>query len=80
MKPDTDYFRRLIQERGLSQRSLARLMEMDVASLNRIFSGGREVKLRDAVQLARFLDLDLFHTAQKLGVEVRDLQSKLNKK
>lgn len=68
-KPDAEYFKRVLADRDMSQRALARLMELDVASLNRMFSGDRAVQAHEAIKIARFLNLDLMTVMQKFGIE-----------
>ena len=68
-QPDHDFFRRALADAGMSQRALARLMQLDVAALNRMFSGDRKVMLHEAMQIARFLNLDLMKVADKFGIE-----------
>lgn len=73
MKTDRAFFRDRLIELGMSQRQLGRIMNIDHASLNRIFSGERGCSLREATDLARHLQLSLHEVAKRLGVEMGDL-------
>ena len=68
-KPDAAFFKKALADRDMSQRALARLMQLDVASLNRMFSGDRAVQTHEAVKIARFLNLDLMLVIKKFGIE-----------
>lgn len=59
---------------NMSQRALARIMDMDVASLNRTLNGLRKCGLDEAVALARHLELPLSTVAKNLGVEMAGLK------
>ena len=73
MTPDRKFFRDRLIEMGMSQRQLGRIMGLDHASVNRIFSGERGCSLREATDLARHLKLPLPMISKKLGVEMGDL-------
>lgn len=74
-KTDPEFFKRALVDAGLSQRGLARLMKIDVASLNRMFSGERMVRADEAVEIARFLHLDLIKVLQKFGIETHNVRA-----
>ena len=77
MTPDRKFFRDRLLEMGMSQRQLGRIMGIDHASLNRIFSGERGCSLREATDLARHLQLPLPMVSKKLGVKMGDLNLSL---
>ncbi|RYD65807.1 MAG: XRE family transcriptional regulator [Verrucomicrobiaceae bacterium] len=54
---DTQWFHERIKERGLSQRRLAELMEMEPGALNRMLKGSRKMCIQEASDLARLLEI-----------------------
>lgn len=74
-KPDAEFFKKRLADIDMSQRALARLLELDVASLNRMFSGDRLVQAHEAVKIARFLKLDLMVVIQKFGIEAHGVSA-----
>lgn len=74
-KPDAEFFKKRLADMDMSQRALGRLLELDVASLNRMFSGDRVVQLHEAVKIARFLKLDLMVVVKKFGIEAHGVSA-----
>lgn len=74
MATNRDFFNKRLVEMNMSQRALARIMDMDVASLNRTLNGLRKCGLDEAVALARHLELPLSTVAKNLGVEMAGLK------
>ncbi len=68
------YFAKVLADRGMSQRGLARLMEIDVASLNRMLNGQRRATLVEACEMSRLLNLDLYTVAHHLGIEMMGIR------
>lgn len=52
---DTDWFRRRLEERGLSQRQLARLMGIDASAVSLMLRGRRRMTVEEAAQVAVLL-------------------------
>ena len=76
MATNRDFFNKRLVDLNMSQRALARIMGMDVASLNRTLNGLRKCGLDEAVALARHLDLPLSTIAKNLGVEMAGLKKR----
>ena len=74
MATNRDFFNKRLVDLNMSQRALARIMGMDVASLNRTLNGLRKCGLDEAVALARHLELPLATVAKNLGVEMAGLK------
>lgn len=74
MATNRDFFNKRLVEMNMSQRALARIMDLDVASLNRTLNGLRKCGLDEAVSLARHLELPLSTVAKNLGVEMAGLK------
>ena len=74
MATNRDFFNRRLVKLNMSQRALARIMDMDVASLNRTLNGLRKCGLDEAVSLARHLELPLSTIGKNLGVEMAGLK------
>ena len=68
------YFAKVLADRQMTQRGLARLMELDVASLNRMLNGQRRALLIEACEMARLLNLDLYTVAHHLGMELQGIR------
>ena len=68
------FFNKVLADKNMSQRGLARLMEIDVASLNRMLNGQRRATLMEACEIARLLNLDLYTIAHHLGIETQGIR------
>lgn len=70
MDVDTQWFRDKLAERRMSQRGLARAMGLDAAAVSLMLRGRREMKLREAAEIARLIGIPaeeiLKHTGMKL--------------
>lgn len=64
------YFNRLLRDRQLSQRRLAKLMEIDQSSLVRAFQGKRKFQTRETTKMARILNVPLEDILTNLDIEV----------
>lgn len=69
-KINKQYFSHLMQDREMSQRQLARKMNIDQSSLVRAFSGERAFKTAETVQLARLLSVSWEDVLKNLDIEV----------
>lgn len=63
------FFKHLLQDRQLSQRQLAKLMDLDQSSLVRSFQGKRAFQTSEVTQLARILHVPLEEILKNLGEE-----------
>lgn len=70
------YFTQVIRDRDLSQRRLAKLMDIDQASLVRAFQGKRRFKTEETAKLATVLSIPLEEVLRNLDVEVPLVQTK----
>lgn len=72
---DTSTIKRLLKERGLTQRELAAHLGVDPAAITRLFAGKRRLRLDEAPMVAEFLGLDTpaFLEANRMNgnVEIR---------
>ena len=68
------FFAKVLADRNMSQRGLARLMKLDVASLNRMLNEQRKATLTEACEIARLLNLDLYTVAHHLGMEIQGIR------
>jgi len=64
------YFQHLLQDQELSQRKLAKLMDMDQSSLVRAFQGSRAFTTHETAKLARILNVPLEDVLANLDVDV----------
>lgn len=62
------YFKQLLEDRDMSQRTLAKHMDMDQSSLVRAFQGKRAFKLRETEQMAHILNVPHRDILANLGV------------
>jgi transcriptional regulator with XRE-family HTH domain len=64
------YFRNLLRDRQLSQRQLAKLLEMDQSALVRAFQGKRAFQTSEAAKMSRLLNVPLDDILRNLDVDV----------
>lgn len=62
------YFDALMQDKGLSLRSLAKLMELRHSQLSLTFSGTRRMQMQEAVKLADIFNVPLSQVVQNAGI------------
>lgn len=64
------YFKRLLREHKISQRKLAKLMDLDQASLTRSFKGKRTFQAREVTDLARIFNVPLEDVLRNVDIVV----------
>jgi plasmid maintenance system antidote protein VapI len=57
VRSPTETLRHIMENRGMSQAALARLLEVDRSAVNNVLTGGRKVPSSWAATLARAFDL-----------------------
>ena len=72
MNVNYHYFRGLLVDRQLSQRRLAGMMHLDPSAVNYMLRGIRAIKLDEAVELAKILEVPLDEVLQNAGIDVPD--------
>lgn len=70
---NTKWFRDQLADRGMSQRSLARLINLDPAALSLMLRGRRAMKLEEAGNIARLLGVPVAEVLHHAGVEISSL-------
>lgn len=68
--PNHDWFKRRLAQRELSQRQLAKLMNLDHAAISRMLRGHRRMTVEEASQLAVLLQSTTADVLQAAGVKV----------
>lgn len=71
MAVDTDWFRARLADRQMSQRGLARALGLDAAAVSLMLRGKREMKITEAVELARLLGVPADDVMQAAGVRMQ---------
>lgn len=74
MPVNTKWFRAQLSDQGKSQADLARHMDIDKASLTRIFQGKRRLQLEECKKIARFLGLPVDDILTNAGIQLRPSQ------
>lgn len=72
------FFTQVIRDRDLSQRRVAKLMNIDQASLVRAFQGKRRFKTEETAKLARVLSIPLEEVLRNLDVDVSLMHARRN--
>jgi transcriptional regulator with XRE-family HTH domain len=67
---DTRWFKDRLEERHLSQRKVAKHLQIDYAATSRLFRGLRDVKASEAQALATLLDLPVSEVMARFGLDV----------
>jgi hypothetical protein len=65
---DTEWFTHRLRDRGLSQRGLAKLMNIDPAAISLTFRGRRRLPLEEAAQLAVLLGVSTTEVLEHAGM------------
>lgn len=71
-RPDVQWFRSRLKDRNVSQRGLAKIMEVDAAALSRLFQGRRELRLHEAEQIAEVLAVPVREVLEHMGLRMSD--------
>lgn len=69
---NTEWFRQLMATRKLSQRGLAKLMDLDPAAVSLMMRGQRRMTNAEAHQLSTILGASITEILRQAGIEVRD--------
>lgn len=74
---DTQWFRDKLAERKMSQRGLARAMGLDAAAVSLMLRGRREMKLREAAEVARLMGVPAEDILQHAGIKIGSAGTRL---
>lgn len=69
---NTDWFRQQLASRKLSQRGLAKIMELDPAAVSLMLRGQRKMTNPEAHQLSTILGVPITEVLRQAGIEVTD--------
>ncbi|WP_062114044.1 helix-turn-helix transcriptional regulator [Aureimonas sp. AU40] len=69
-KPDQKWFSDRIRDRNLTQRALAKLLEMDPSSLSLLLHGKRRMRVEQAAEIARLLNVPVEDVMRRAGADV----------
>jgi transcriptional regulator with XRE-family HTH domain len=69
---NTDFFSQLLSARKLSQRGLAKLMDLDPGAVSLMLRGKRKMTNAEAHQLSTILGVGITEVLRQAGIEVRD--------
>lgn len=72
-KPNYKWFKDTLSDRRLSQRELAKRLDMDPGGLNRRLKGKSRLQLADASKIATILEVPVADVLRNAGVDMRDL-------
>lgn len=72
--PDVNYrwFSERLREKRLTQRALAKLLEMDPSSLSLLLHGKRRMRVEQAAEIARFIGVPVADVMRHGGADVRE--------
>jgi transcriptional regulator with XRE-family HTH domain len=70
MPVKTQWFKDRLAERRMSQRALARAMKLDSAAVSLMFRGRREMKISEAIEIARLLGRPADEVMEAAGVDL----------
>lgn len=71
-KVDTEWFKVRLMRKRMSQRYLAKLMELDPSALSLMINGKRAVTVQEAAKLAHFLNHPYLEVSRRLGASIPD--------
>ena len=66
---DSDWFKKQILDRGLSQREFYVLVDINETALYRILSGKQPIRLDEASKMARFFGISLYDLLRRAGID-----------
>lgn len=69
---NTEWFRQLLSTRKLSQRGLAKLLELDPAAVSLMLRGQRKMTNEEAHQISMILGVPITEVLRQAGIEVTD--------
>jgi transcriptional regulator with XRE-family HTH domain len=67
---NTRWFNAVLQERGMSQRELCRRLGLDSSAMSLTFRGKRQMKMTEAVDIARLLGVPLTDVMANAGIKL----------
>lgn len=67
---NTRWFNAMLQDRGLSQRELCRRLGLDSSAMSLTFRGKRQMKMTEAVDIARLLGVPLTDVLENAGIKL----------
>jgi hypothetical protein len=66
---DSDWFKKQILDRGMSQKQFYLLVDIDETALYRILSGKQAIRLDQASKMARFFGISLYDILRRAGID-----------
>lgn len=72
--PDDKWFKGRLAELGHTQRALARVLGLDPAAVSLMLRGKRKIEVKEAVALARLLDVPVDEILERVGVDLRGVR------
>lgn len=76
-QPDKHWFKVRLAELGHTQRALAKVLDIDPAAVTLMLQGKRKIELKEAVALARLLDVSVEEILERVGVDLRGVRKPL---
>ena len=78
-KPNYKWFEHLLKDAQLSQRELARRLNLDPGGLNRRLKGRARLKLEEAAEIARLFNVPVDDVLTNAGVDISEQEAKKGK-
>ena len=72
--PDKHWFKVRMAELGHTQRALAKILDLDPAAVTLMLQGKRKIEVKEAVALARLLDVSVEEVLSRVGVDMRGVR------
>lgn len=69
---DTTWFKDLLRAKKLSQRSLAKMLDLDPAAVSLMFRGKRRMGMKEAVALSKLLGVGIQEVNRRAGIAVEE--------
>lgn len=69
---NTDWFRQKLSERKLSQRGLAKLLDLDPAAVSLMLRGQRKMTTKEAHEIANLIGMPVTEVLRQAGIDVLD--------
>lgn len=67
-KVDTRWFQNQLADRHISQRKLAKLLDLDPAAVSLMFRGRRKMSAAEAAEVSRVLNVDVDEVLRRAGI------------
>lgn len=74
---NTRWFNAVLHERGISQRELCRRLGLDSSAMSLTFRGKRQMKMTEAVDIARLLGVPLTDVLENAGIKLDSAGARL---